>query len=141
MRDTERVRMTLDELEQLAKAAQKVHPGPWEGWVDSGSGPVWRTTGPGSYMPIVYEVNDIGGEELAKYIAAASPDVALGLIARVRELENAARYLFHGWAGAEGEEQPTRCIFGDAYMHPDSACYGAPREIQDTVRDIMGLRR
>lgn len=74
--------MDMDKLEEIAKAAEIVHPGPWDGWLYSSTGPVSRSTKPGSFETIVYELpeKESGGEELARYIAAFSPDVVLRLL-------------------------------------------------------------
>lgn len=78
--------INLDELETRAKAAT---PGPW--LIER------RDMGSGEIIHVVYGTHDVtwSGDEAcpnargdARYIAAASPDVVLALIARVRELED-----------------------------------------------------
>lgn len=64
------------------------------------------------------------------------PQAVLELIARVRVAEDAARYLFESWAGAEGDGQPTRAVFGDSDMDPQYARYGAPEEVQALMRRL-----
>lgn len=130
----------LDKLEAIARATESVHPGPWNGWLYSGDGPVSRSVH-GGFAPIVHELpeKDSGGEELAEHIAAFSPDVVLRLIARVRQAEDSVRYLWSAWAEAEGRGQPKRAVFGvpETYGDPDFERLGAPAEVQQAVSRIV----
>jgi hypothetical protein len=99
----------LDKLEQVAKAAQERSPGPWRlirGYKntvpDAGNGVDYifdsapKPEGFDDYDGGTWEGNRVletdGGYyepkgATAEHIAAFSPDVVLGLIARIRELE------------------------------------------------------
>lgn len=73
------MKIDLDKLEAIAKAAQERDPV----WL-----PVRRDSDYVSFGPgIELKDNHEGPEESYRHIATFSPDVVLGLIARIRELE------------------------------------------------------
>lgn len=96
-------KLNLDDLEAKARAAQEEAPGPWR--VDllgsDGVDGVYGTApvGDDDRPPKIIET-DSGfyppSLPVAAHIAAASPDVVLALVARVRELERELERWRHG---------------------------------------------
>ena len=153
--------MTLDEMETIAKAAQERNPGPWRRsrWnadvegdgrfdyirdsspkpdgFDDYDGGEWRgrtvlETDGGYYEP---------KEATATHIATFSPDVVLGLIARVRATEQAVRFLWDGWSDAEGSGQPDTHVFGDDKLDAYLAEIGEPVPVRATPGVQAVVRR
>ncbi len=96
--------VNIDEMEKIAKAAQEGNPGPWRKFnydkpadrsfdfiVDSSPRPDWMDDPDEEWIGervITTDSNCYGPHgATAEHIAAFSPDVVLGLIARIRELE------------------------------------------------------
>ena len=106
-------KIDLDKLEAIAKAAT---PGDWE-W-DDNDGSFDSLQDERSHCVSVAFGEPVGGcnprilisDEDAAYIAACSPDVVLGLIARVRELERALLCACHAGENLE-------FAYEDAHRH------------------------
>jgi hypothetical protein len=80
----------LDGLEQIARAAEAVEPGPW-----AFNERADAIVSPGRTWPTVVSGGSVGHEnaslnahdDVLEHIATFSPDVVLRLIARIRDLE------------------------------------------------------
>lgn len=78
------MRLTTEQLDALAEAAQKATPGPWEIVPDSANGRdeawcFWHSVGP-------IELMGKDPDDDSLFIAAADPQTVLSLVQEVREL-------------------------------------------------------
>ncbi|MFC9786458.1 hypothetical protein [Rhodococcus sp. NPDC127528] len=101
------------DLDALTEAAGKATPGPWAPYDDGAEGLRARAFVSSASGPIAFITNRAGGDpgEImptadAEFIAAASPDVVLALVARVKTAEATMEFAnwqreFHGRRAAE----------------------------------------
>lgn len=117
----------LDALETIAKGAQERSPGEWTTGRTSHPDIALRVYAWGRDLADACDVvvSDCLYRQDAEHIAAFSPDVVLRLIARVREAEEALRYVGERW-DYEGGGAPL-----------DYAIKSAPEGIQATLRRLL----
>lgn len=71
-----------------------------------------------------------------------TPDVVLTMVARIRSQERAIRFLWDKWADAEGGQQPSLAVFGDAEVdewrrEQGIAAEHAPTDVQAVIREVL----
>jgi hypothetical protein len=76
--------MTPDDLTRLEELANAATPGPWRAVDGAGRGEKALTTASGAWFGNIDDGSESRNAADAAYIAAASPDVVLALVAEVR---------------------------------------------------------